>query len=134
MTRLTPTDFEGYARKLQDRQRALLAEIREQIEDGDEAEVAALRERFDNLDPHDDLAAGDWAREVTVLQVVRDTRELDEVVAALARIADGSYGECLDCGKAIPRARLDANPAAVRCVPCQEKVETKAAGIPRTAT
>jgi DnaK suppressor protein len=30
---------------------------------------------------------------------------------------------CLDCGKPIPAKRLKANPAAIRCVPCQTKYE-----------
>ena len=31
--------------------------------------------------------------------------------------------ECEDCGKPIPHARLKANPAATRCVSCQETHE-----------
>ena len=44
-----------------------------------------------------------------------------EVMAALSRIDDGSYGQCVDCGKPVPDARLDARPATPRCVPCQAK-------------
>jgi RNA polymerase-binding protein DksA len=132
MSQLSSTDLRAYARRLQERRRALVAEIREQIEDGEDEHAVALRDQFDSLDPHDDRAVSDWVRDVGIAQVVRDTRELDEVEAALRRIDAGSYGECGECGKAIPRARLDANPAAARCVPCQEKIEAKAGGI-RTA-
>jgi DnaK suppressor protein len=55
--------------------------------------------------------------------------ELGEVEAALRRVADESYGDCIDCGEPIPRARLQASPSAVRCVPCQQKVETRAGGV-----
>jgi DnaK suppressor protein len=44
-----------------------------------------------------------------------------EVLAALARIEDGSYGRCVDCGGQVPEPRLDARPATARCVPCQTK-------------
>jgi DnaK suppressor protein len=44
-----------------------------------------------------------------------------EVLAALARIDDGSYGRCVDCGQPVPEARLEARPATGRCVPCQSK-------------
>ena len=44
-----------------------------------------------------------------------------EVIAALARIDDGSYGRCVDCGHEIPAPRLEARPATARCVPCQSK-------------
>jgi DnaK suppressor protein len=50
----------------------------------------------------------------------------------LKRVADGSFGECVDCGEAIARARLEANPAAERCIACQERAETRAGGV-RTA-
>jgi DnaK suppressor protein len=44
-----------------------------------------------------------------------------EVAAALARIDEGSYGRCVDCGHEIPGPRLEARPATARCVPCQSK-------------
>jgi DnaK suppressor protein len=44
-----------------------------------------------------------------------------EVLAALARIDDGSYGRCVDCASPVPEERLDARPATPRCVPCQAK-------------
>jgi phage/conjugal plasmid C-4 type zinc finger TraR family protein len=43
------------------------------------------------------------------------------VMAALERIAHGTYGECSDCGTPIPEGRLDARPEASRCVKCQSK-------------
>lgn len=46
-----------------------------------------------------------------------------EVEAALARIEDGSYGSCVDCGQPIPDARLEVRPEAARCVADQEKYE-----------
>ncbi len=44
-----------------------------------------------------------------------------EVLAALARLDDGSYGRCVDCGGGVPEPRLEARPATARCVPCQAK-------------
>jgi DnaK suppressor protein len=46
-----------------------------------------------------------------------------EVGDALERLAAGTYGLCEDCGKRIPAARLEANPAAIRCVGCQKQAE-----------
>jgi DnaK suppressor protein len=48
-----------------------------------------------------------------------------EVLAALARIEDGSYGRCVDCGNPVPELRLEARPATARCVPCQAKRDRK---------
>jgi len=44
-----------------------------------------------------------------------------EVLAALARVDDGSYGHCVECAQPVPEARLEARPATPRCVPCQSK-------------
>jgi DnaK suppressor protein len=45
-------------------------------------------------------------------------RLIDE---ALARVDNGSYGICAECGEDIPLERLKALPFALFCVDCQEK-------------
>jgi RNA polymerase-binding transcription factor DksA len=44
---------------------------------------------------------------------------------ALTRMEEGSYGACVDCGKAIPQARLEASPLAIRDIECQREFEAK---------
>ena len=53
----------------------------------------------------------------------RDLSELRGLEAARARLADGSYGICADCGGDIGFERLRANPAAERCIRCQTQYE-----------
>jgi RNA polymerase-binding transcription factor DksA len=48
-----------------------------------------------------------------------------EVMAALARVEDGSYGKCVDCGQLVPDGRLEARPTTTRCVPCQSKLDRR---------
>ena len=43
------------------------------------------------------------------------------VDAALARVAAGTYGQCVECGKPVPEGRLEVRPDAARCVACQAK-------------
>ena len=43
---------------------------------------------------------------------------LEDVEAALRRVADGTYGSCERCGKPISEARLEAMPTARRCLEC----------------
>jgi DnaK suppressor protein len=132
MPRFTRPELDAIARRLQERRRVLIAEIREQLAVDDDEHSASLSAQFDDLDPHDDRAVGDWVRDVAISQAARDTRELDDIGGALKRIDDGTYGECIDCGEDIPRPRLDANPSAARCIPCQEKIEAREGGV-RTA-
>jgi RNA polymerase-binding transcription factor DksA len=49
--------------------------------------------------------------------------ELRQVEIAQQRLADGGYGTCVDCGKEIPAARLEAVPEAVRCIEDQARYE-----------
>lgn len=44
--------------------------------------------------------------------------EIGQVRFALARIANGTYGACAKCGKAIQPQRLQARPIATRCISC----------------
>lgn len=47
------------------------------------------------------------------------------IMRAMDRIKNGTYGVCVDCGSEIPKDRLMYIPEAERCVPCQEKKESK---------
>ncbi len=61
----------------------------------------------------------------------RDVDELRRIAAAKERMARGEYGDCVDCDAAIPFARLQAQPAASRCVACQERYEQTHDGVVR---
>jgi DnaK suppressor protein len=73
--------------------------------------------------PQDPADAGsaltDTERTEAVLVSARGQR--DEVLAALVRIEEHTYGRCADCGSEIPPGRLEARPDAARCVNCQAK-------------
>ena len=71
----------------------------------------------DSADAGSSLSEAD--RTEAILHSARSQR--DEVLAALARIDDSTYGQCIDCGHEIPEGRLDARPDAARCVGCQAK-------------
>ncbi len=44
--------------------------------------------------------------------------EIRMIQAALGRIADGTFGECVACGEPISEERLNAVPHAARCKRC----------------
>jgi RNA polymerase-binding protein DksA len=48
----------------------------------------------------------------------RGKAEIEAIDRALARIAAGSFGACAGCGRPIPTGRLEALPAADRCLRC----------------
>jgi len=59
------------------------------------------------------------SRKSAVVRLAADLQEaLSDVDDALRRIADGTYGRCERCGNPISEARLEAMPAARRCLDC----------------
>lgn len=50
-------------------------------------------------------------------------KEIASVKRALARIEDGTYGECVRCGTEIAEARLEARPEAALCIDCARAAE-----------
>ena len=76
------------------------------------------------IDQHPAEAASELTeieRDEAIRHVVAGQRE--EVLAALTRLDDGTYGRCADCGTELPDERLDARPEAARCVTCQHDLE-----------
>lgn len=92
-------------------------------------EDAALPNRREDTD---DDAAAESATSLDIAHVARDAEALAVVDAALARIAAGDYGACIDCGEDIAPERLAANPSAARCTECQERSERAALVARRT--
>lgn len=63
-------------------------------------------------------AASHRPESVTLALWMAATTALQQVDAALARIADGGYGRCVSCAQAIPDDRLDVLPMAPLCMAC----------------
>jgi DnaK suppressor protein len=66
-----------------------------------------------------DVAAEDRQAIIDELTLANASAELHQVVAAMRRMDDGSYGECQDCGEPIDERRLFALPATRYCTACQ---------------
>lgn len=99
-------------KKLQAELEARLAELlgrAEAIEDDlrHELEADSSEQAIDLAD--DEALAG-------VDDVLR--REIGEIREALARIGNGTYGQCAACGTQISPKRLEALPTATRCIAC----------------
>ena len=103
-----------------ERRDALAAEIRGEVSRARDEHYAAVAGTAPDLG---DQALADLVADVDNAEVTRDLGELRALEAALKRVADGTYGVCSDCGGDIPIERLEAQPAAARCAPCQQRHE-----------
>lgn len=66
-----------------------------------------------------------WDSEVLSSVSDIDLTILADVLAALHRVAAGTYGRCVTCGDPIAVARLDAIPEAARCIGCARGAERR---------
>ncbi len=95
-------------------------EIRQELLRSDEERFIELAGRVH--DPEEEAVA-DLLVDLNLASIDRHIQELREIDDALIRIANGTYGICIDCEQAIGISRLKANPTAKRCLQCQALYE-----------
>lgn len=87
------------------------------------ARIADIEAEFDAHEAKDWQEMAVERESDEVLQDLGESarQELRMIDAALGRIDDGSYGECVTCGAAITEERLDLLPATPFCRDCAAK-------------
>jgi len=70
-----------------------------------------------------DRALNSYNKEFLFHQSNNERHLLQMVEGALARMREGTFGECISCGQEINAKRLEAVPWARHCIECQEKLE-----------
>jgi DnaK suppressor protein len=102
----------------------LLLEKHEQLADGvGRSAIYGKDQEDDAIKDLGDQANAAYTREFFFELGNGDRRLLRDVVAALQKIDDGSFGNCERCGETIADKRLEALPFARYCVACQRLVE-----------
>ena len=91
------------------------------------AVLAATGESSEPAEVQDfkDAAAREWDATLDEAELAQAARERGELLAALRRIRDGTYGDCLACGRPIPVHRIEAIPTAALCAECQRLREQR---------
>ena len=107
-------------RILEERRREILAQVQEKMRDvraeggiGEGQGVLDAAESSE-ADIQDDI-------EFALIQMKSET--LHRIEEALARLDEGTFGNCFECGDEIAERRLRALPFAVRCKDCEEARE-----------
>jgi RNA polymerase-binding protein DksA len=128
MTDITPAELQQLRARLERRAEQLRAEVGDIKQEESAAEPA--RETVRDFGDQGEERAREAVRSA---EENRDRVELREVAAALQRMKEDRYGVCTVCGREIPLARLRAQPAAARCLPCQQRYEKAHPLEPRAA-
>lgn len=70
-----------------------------------------------------DLASSEYLQSFTFRLRGREKTFLSKIDKALAKIDDGSFGICENCGEEISAKRLEARPETTLCIRCKEDQE-----------
>ena len=81
----------------------------------------AIENTADALDEVQNAAARDFA----IRQLESQSSRFRNIKAALQRIEEGTYGECVHCQASISSKRLKAVPWAAYCLDCQDMADQK---------
>lgn len=116
--------------QLREQRQALLETIRGELSASDNQHFQDLAGRV-----HDsgEASVADLLSDLNLAMIDQHVDELRAVEQALQRVAMGTYGVCIECGKPIEYERLKAYPAASRCLEHQRQYEKTHAGeqVPR---
>src|SRR5437762_4261078 len=108
-------------RMLEERRREIQAEVQGKMrgvrEEG--AWGGKLNEVLDAVE----TAEADIQEDIEFALVQMKSETLNKITDAVARLEQGDYGYCFDCGEGIAEKRLRALPFAVRCKECEEARE-----------
>ena len=119
-TQMNTERYEELRQILEERRREMLSAVHGKIRDvrtegaGAETHGGVDAAETSEADIQDDI-------EFALIQMKAET--LNKIDEALARLEDGTYGNCFECGEEISQQRLRALPFAVRCKDCEEARE-----------
>ncbi len=107
-------NIEHFKQRLLAREQELIGEISRFEEEARESRSAEVEDPIDQV-TSSEMKAAAFQESTLAAQTLREVR------AALQRIADGTYGTCIECDRAIEPARLEAVPWTPYCLADQEK-------------
>ena len=119
----TSRRYEDLKKILEGRRSEILSEVQGRIR-GVRAEGSQnkLNEVFDAGESSD----ADIQEDIEFALIQMKAETLTKINEALARLEEGHYGNCFECGEEIAEVRLRALPFAVRCKDCEEAREQAA--------
>src|SRR5436305_15293305 len=108
--------LEYFRKRLEVRQQELRRTVSRTEQDGRTADEDSAQDIADR-------AASSYTKEFLFHQSNNDRQLLSLVEEALARIREGTFGECVNCGNEVNPKRLEAVPWTRYCIECQARVE-----------
>jgi len=115
-------------KRRQDALRAMLHGMRERAVQDIEAQMGrrlneVLLHKIDAAMDVEDWASMDLEDDIDLTVLQLRYKRYKEIADAFRRLEANAYGVCEQCQTEIPIERLEAEPSARFCVPCQERLE-----------
>jgi len=104
-----------FEKKLKDMMNEILSEA--------EKTLSGMTDNYSNYPDPTDRASVESDRNFELRIRDRERRLLAKIQEALARIEDGSFGICEECGEDISIKRIEARPVTTLCIDCKTKQE-----------
>jgi len=120
--RMSRSRYSELKQMLEERRREIQAEVQGKMRGVREEGTwgGKLNEVLDAVES----AEADIQEDIEFALVQMKSETLAKIGDALARLEQGDYGYCFECGEEIAEKRLRALPFAVRCKDCEEARET----------
>ena len=115
----TAARYDELKRMLVERQREIMNEVQGKIRD---VRAEGADKDHEVLDPGE-TSEVDIQEDIEFALIQMKAETLNKINEALARLEEGTYGNCFECGDEIAQPRLRALPFAVRCKDCEEARE-----------
>jgi RNA polymerase-binding transcription factor DksA len=117
-------ELDQYKEKLYFLRDQIYAQIKDLSED---TMMKSQKEMSGDISGHSihmaDVASDFYERDFALGLVSTEMKTLRQVDEAIKRVEEKDFGDCLTCGTAIAKRRLQALPYARNCKKCQEKTE-----------
>jgi DnaK suppressor protein len=112
--------YDELRKMLEERQREILSEVQEKIKD---VRAEGASGMMHSVAEFGESATSDLQDDIEFALIQMKAETLQKINEALARLEEGAYGNCFECGEEISPKRLRALPFAVRCKDCEEARE-----------
>ena len=113
---MNKTQLKKFRGLLEDKREELIRKARQTLSEDMTLDVSDLPDEMD-------LASSEYLQSFTFRLRGREKVFLDKINRALAKIEDGSFGVCEECGEEISVKRLEARPETDMCIRCKEDQE-----------
>lgn len=122
---LSAQELREFDALLRQRHAQLREDVHNALMESEDSQYQALAGRVH--DPGEESVA-DLITDLNIRQIDYLAQELYATESSFARMRNGTYGVCIDCGSQINIERLRAVPTALRCIDCQSRQEKDYAG------